>query len=343
MDNSPGDSAEQALVERALAAIESATGLHWKKLKKLPKGEGRADFALQLLHAGKTVKYIVEVKRRLRPETLAATLLQLAAYPEPVLLITDHVTPPMADRLRAEGVQFIDTAGNAFLNSPPLFIWVKGEKPSERQAMPRDRGRAFAATGLQVVFTLLCKPELIQRPYREIGETAGVAHGTVGWVLPELQGLGYLAELGGKRRLLNVDRLLRHWAEAYIRVLRPKLVLGRYRTPTLEWWDTLKPGTYGYVLSGEPAAGRLTQYLRPGTITVYGLKLEPRFLLDHKLQKDAGGEVEVLERFWRFDEDAELAPLPLIYADLLQKDDARTLEAAQLIYDRFLSEFERAR
>ena len=150
--------------------------------------------------------------------------------------------------MRTQGVQFIDAAGNAFLNTPPLLIWVKGEKPADRQAPPRDRGRAFAATGLQVVFALLCKPDATNQPYREIGRLAGVAHGTVGWVVPELQGLGFIAQVGERRRLINVDRLLRQWAEGYIRVLRPKLVLGRYQAPALEWWNTINPGRYGYIL-----------------------------------------------------------------------------------------------
>lgn len=342
MDTMPQKPTEAALLKAALAANEAALGLHWTILKK-PTGRQAttADALLQLRHAGKTLKYVAEVKRRLRPATLGVIIHQLAAHGDHALLVTDHVTPPLADQLRAQGVQFIDAAGNAFLNTPPLLIWVKGEKPATRLTPPRDRGRAFAATGLQVVFALLCKPEATNHPYREIGRLAGVAHGTVGWVVPELQELGYIAHVGEQRRLMNVDRLLRQWAEGYIRALRPKLVLGRYHAPTLEWWNTIDPRTYEYMLGGEAAAGRLTKHLRPGTITVYGARVEARFLVDHKLRKDAGGEVEILKRFWHFDEKEELAPLPLIYADLIQTNDARCLEAAQILHDRFIAGFER--
>lgn len=342
MDTAPERTPEAALLKAALAASEAALGLQWTVPKK-PAGRqaATADALLELRHAGKTLKYVAEVKRRLRPATLGVTIHQLAAHGEHALLVTDHVTPPLADQLRAQGVQFIDTAGNAFLNAPPLLIWVKGEKPADRLAPPRDRGRAFAATGLQVVFALLCKPGATNNPYREIGRLAGVAHGTVGWVMPELEGLGFIAHVGEQRRLMNVDRLLRQWAEGYIRVLRPKLVLGRYQAPTLEWWNTTNPRIYEYTLGGEAAAGRLTRHLRPGTITVYGAKVEPRFLVDHKLRKNTDGEVEILKRFWRFDEEEELAPAPLIYADLIQKNDARCLEAAQILHDQFIAGFER--
>jgi hypothetical protein len=341
MDTVPPQAAEAALLDAALAANGAALGLHWKILKKQPGRGANADAVLQLRHAGKTVKYIVEVKQRLRPATLGVVIHQLAAYGDQALLVTDHVTPPVADQLRAQGVQFIDAAGNAFLNTPALLIWVKGGKPVDRQTAPRDRGRAFGATGLRVVFALLCNPDATNRPYREIGQLAGVAHGTVGWVVPELQELGFLAQVGEKRRLMNVDNLLRQWAEAYIRVLRPKLVLGRYHAQTLEWWNTVNPRVYEYTLGGEAAAGRLTKHLRPGTVTVYGNRIEPRFLVDHKLRKDAAGEVEILKRFWRFADAAELAPVPLIYADLIQKNDARCLEAAQILHDKFIAGFER--
>lgn len=342
MDAATERTTDAALLKTALAASEAGLGLHWTVLnKRARRHETAADTQLELHHAGKTLKYVVEVKRRLRPATLGLVVQQLAAYGKHALLVTDHVTPPLADQLRAQGVQFIDTAGNAFLNTPPLLIWVKGEKPTDRLAQPRDRGRAFGATGLQVVLTLLCKPEATNHPYREIGRLAGVAHGTVGWVMPELAGLGFIAHVGEQRRLMNIDRLLRQWAEGYIRALRPKLVLGRYRAPTLEWWDTINPKAYEYKLGGEAAAGRLTKHLRPGTITIYGAKIEPRFLVDHKLRKDVDGEVEILRRFWRFDAEEELVPIPVIYADLVQTNDARCLEAAQILHDGFIAGFER--
>lgn len=71
------------------------------------------------------------------------------------------------------------------------------------------------------------------------------------------------------------------------------------------------------------------------------MRIEPRFLVDHKLRKNTDGEVEILKRFWRFDEEEELAPAPLIYADLIQKNDARCLEAAQILHDQFIAGFER--
>jgi hypothetical protein len=52
----------------------------------------------------------------------------------------------------------------------------------------------------------------------------------VGWVMAELPALGYVAKVGGRRRLVNGQRLLDQWTEAYARTLRPRLLLGRTRT-----------------------------------------------------------------------------------------------------------------
>ena len=55
------------------------------------------------------------------------------------LLVADHVTPPLADALRAQGVEFIDAAGNAFLNQPPALGLRQGPAPCRRGTGPRTR------------------------------------------------------------------------------------------------------------------------------------------------------------------------------------------------------------
>ena len=183
---------EQRLLAEALKTMEPL-GLRFRVLKQeVRNGAHRADADIDLRFGGRNIRYVVEVKRGLRPATLGAVTHQLATHKGNPLLVTDHVTPPLADALRAKGVEFIDAAGNAFLNRPPLLVFVKGQRPTGQETVP-ERGRAFQPTGLQVLFTLLARPELVGRPYREIAVAAGVAHGTVGWVMAELPALGYVA------------------------------------------------------------------------------------------------------------------------------------------------------
>lgn len=299
-------------------------------------GRTRADALIRIGQGDHEARYAVELKHGLRPNALGAVIHQIERFGVQGLLVADHVTPPMADELRARHIPFVDAAGNAFLDQPPIYLLVKGQKPP---AMAREQkaARAFQAAGLQVLFALICHPEWVNLPYREIAQRANVAHGTVGLVMAELPPLGFLAELRGKRRLLQRERLLQQWAEFYPRTLRPKLLLGRYRAETLKWWDTVDPTKYAAVLGGEPAGGRITRYLRPGTATFYMEKIDPRLLLDLQLRNDAHGNVEILRRFWTFaGEDPALAPEPLVYADLMATGDGRCIETGKLVYERIV-------
>ena len=297
----------------------------------------QVDALIRIGRGGESQTYAAEIKRGLRPATLGVTLHHIERLNRPGMLLADYVTPPMAETLKARAIAFLDAAGNAYINQPPILVWVKGERPRKQPTAEWNAGRVFQPGGLKVVFALLCNPEWTDQPYREIAGLAGVAHGTVGAVAVELQKLGFIAYVNGKRRLLERDRLLRQWAEAYVRTLRPKLMLGRYDATEGHWWKGLTPAQYGVLLGGEPAAEKLTRHLRSTTVTLYGDKVESRLLLDFKLRPGSDGSVEVVKRFWAFDSSSDgLVPLPLVYADLLMTGDARCLEAADLIYERIL-------
>jgi hypothetical protein len=322
---------EPDLLTRAMAAGERL-GIRWEQLAQA--GNDDTDIVLR-----------AELKRRLRVDTLGVLQHQLQRFHGNALLITDHVTPTLADALRERDIAFIDTAGNAYLATPQFLVWVKGQRAPLMHDTADTTGRAFTATGLQVLFVLLCHPEWIDHPYRTIAQHAGVAHGTVGWVMAELPTLGFAAKINGKRRLIHGERLLRQWVEAYARALRPKLVLGRYRAQTLTWVNTDLFQHYGVALGGEPAGACLTGYLQPGTATFYTAKRTyAPMVVDQALRTDPNGNVEFLRQFWRFehqpaDQPAGLVPDILIYADLLALGDARCLETAELLHERIVDRF----
>ena len=342
MDNN-ADTAEHHLLDAVVLAAKEL-GIDINVLQLEPRlGPARADALLRVRHGGQEILYAAEVKLGLRPATIGAVINQLQHLGQPALLVTDYVTPPLADLLKQRGIAFLDAAGNAYLNHPPLLVWVKGQKPTQPLPTANITTRTFNPSGLQVLFPLLCNPNWTDRPYRDLAQLAGVAHGTVGWVLAELPKLGFMAEVGGKRRLLQPERLLQQWVEAYARTLRPRLLLGRFHTGALDWHKTIDPVRYGFLLGGEPAAARLTHHLRPGTVTLYGPKLEPRLLLDQRLRADPKGNVEILRRFWNFDNEDHplITPLPLVYADLLAIGDARCLETAKLLHGDIVARFGR--
>jgi hypothetical protein len=333
--------AERALVEQALDTLRQL-GVEAQIDRDRPK-DRHLDYTATLRRGAKRAPFQIEAKRALRPGTLGPVLLRLKGLKPPALLVTDYVTPQMAKLLRDAGVAFADTAGNAYLEFGGNILYVTGNAPEQR---PRAEQivRAFQATGLRVVFALLCAPELVARPTRELAAMLDVANGTIGRVIDDLAHLGFVTTAGKReRRLHNLKELLERWVMMYPAQLRPTLLRRRLTTDQPDWWKKEKFDPQHVVLGGEPAADRLTQYLKPGTVTLY-VRGEPRPLNElvarHGLRTDPAGEVEVLEAFWPAEivgEKPGLAPTPLIYADLLATGDTRRIETAKLIYDDYLA------
>ena len=119
------------------------------------------------------------VKVGLTRNVLGAVVHQLPNERKNIVIIARYVTPQVADELKEKlGVQFIDTAGNAYINRPPWFIYTKGNKPAERE-IHQPQARHFQTAGLKVLFALFCDLGLVNAPYTKIAENAGVAPATL--------------------------------------------------------------------------------------------------------------------------------------------------------------------
>lgn len=328
---------EKTLLLRALAMFHEATGMTFnvEREKHIDKAGRQIDAIVTLGAKGMKVRFLAEVKPRLTKANLLLAL--MARKPEEkLLLITDYVNPVMAEDLKEKKIAFIDAAGNAYINEPPVYVYVKGNKQLE-ELPKRAKTRAFQATGLKVLFAFFCKPELLNAPYREIAKAADVALGTVGWVLTDLREGGYLVDMGKRgRRLRQKKQLVDRWVTAYPEVLRPKLIIGRYRADNDHWWKDADVRELHAWWGGEVAAAKLTRYLKPEFVTVYAKDRPEKLIIKNKLKKDPNGNVEILDAFWEA-EDKELAPPLLIYADLIATGDARNLETARMIYEKELA------
>ncbi|MCX5852560.1 MAG: type IV toxin-antitoxin system AbiEi family antitoxin [Deltaproteobacteria bacterium] len=300
----------------------------------------RPDYLIQIITTHKQMDYIAEVKPTI---TKAHKLLLLMdkinrQLPHPLLLITRHVNADMAEQLRKDGVEFIDAAGNAYINRPPLYIFVKGNKPLEIE-MPKHTPlkRAFNPTGLKVIYAFLCNKGLENKPYREIAAKTGIALGTITWIMYELRATGFLIDMEGRgKRLVHKDTLLKRWVTAYPERLKPKQMLGRF-TGEPDWWRKKRMNLYNAQWGGEVAAAKLTHYLEPQIVTIYTEADQiNKLIIDNRLRKDARGNVEIFMRFWTHNEAAKhentVHPI-LIYADLVATGNERNIETARIIYD----------
>lgn len=334
---------ENQILNNALEAFRQTTGLPADVLEEeIQLPQGRADAMIRLAD---TKPLLAEIKKTLRPTTLGAAIAQLQRFKKPGAIVTDYITPQMAERLKEMDIPYLDTAGNVYLKTPKNFIYVTGRKKPE-QLIQQGNNRAFRAAGLKVIFTLMTLPGQLKAPTREIADNAGVANGTVGNVLKDLEKLGFIYRSKNKGLVLEKkDRLIDNWVEAYPRELRPQLKAQRFNIQYPDWWKEL---TYDYWqkyqmwLGGEPAAAILTKYLYPEKITVYG---RPDFKKLAQVvgqpMRDAKGNFELLEPFWNFETEAldevhRFCPPLLIYADLVATGDVRNIEVANMIREQYL-------
>jgi len=307
-------------------------------------GNGARDINVAALQHGDQeelydLQVAVPVQRALGSAVQAGIFDRLA---RPVLLLTDYVNRREAQHLKDAGTQFADAAGNAYIAGKNLLINIRGcPKTVELTVGNPPAGRAYEAPGLRLIYLMLTQPEYLHRTYREIAAAVGIAHGTVGGTLADLEAQGILTKLNpGNRRqkhlLLNRDRLIPRWLDGYRRHLRPKQFLARYRVNQFADWIehlNLHPGMQ---IGGEIAAARMTNYLKPATATFWVNDRVPRFVLENKLINDPEGNIEILRKFWPDEQEptAEFVPPLLVYADLLNLEDARATEAAERIRPR---------
>ena len=265
-----------------------------------------------------------------------------ASVQRPLLVITQFVNPDMADQMRCDGLEFIDTAGNAFIRQGQLHIFAKGNRPPDRSPISPPP-RLFMPAGLRVVFSLLCRPDLVNGTYREVAAASGLALGTVAGIMAEMKVRLFLT--GNRktvRRLIRKKDLFDSWVAGYAERLRPRILIGRYQGDH-GWWQEKVHQPAWAQWGGEVAASLITRHLYPQVITVYlaGSRLN-EFLLDNKLRMERNGNVEILERFWIGENRTEaletVHPI-LIYADLLASENERNIETAKIIYDQHIARY----
>ena len=331
---------ERQLIQEAVEELQKMTGVAVRVDVVPPTVEN--DEVIRIEKGGKQWRLQAEAKLHLTRERLALWAAQRPRQKGEKILVTDFVPPALADQMKQMDTAFMDTAGNAYINLPGLYIFVKGNKRPDLEG-PQQRPRAFKPTGLRVIYALLCNPGLENRTYREIATAAAVALGTVNWVMRDLKAQGHLMEMGNQnRRLRNKRDLFNIWVTTYPRDLKPKVLIGRYATKDYEWWNHATPGVEGALWGGEVAAALLTRYLTPATATIYLQEQLNELIVKHGLRKDPQGKVEILNAFWNFDHTDQglhtVHPL-LVYADLVATGDPRNIETARMIDDNELARY----
>ncbi len=308
---------------------------------------GQPDGRVSLLVDGAAFEFDVVARRQLNTAGAASISAQAGESTSDLLVVSEKVTAAVASVLREHGISYLDAAGNAHIERPPLLVHVEGKRPVQAE----DPVRAFAGEGLKTVFVLLLDPGLASESYRSLAELSGVSHGVVQYTVKGLETSGYLMRLGRtERRLTGVGALLDRWAAGYTETMRPKITRGRFaftgeraEASVRDWRSIVLPKTDRW--GGEPAADLATGHLHPAHLTVYTRQAPPSLMKALRAVPSPGGPLTVLTTFWPEETEAKVpeafgdrsVPDVLTYADLLASGDPRNATVAAQLRDQIVT------
>lgn len=345
---------ERQIVDKAMGALSTIfpVSVHWEMANEV-NGNLQIDGFLTLQNK----RIPAEVKGDFRMHQLAALLKQKSNYDD-FILIANILTDNIKEKLRQEGVSYLDTAGNAFIFYPPdITIAIDGKKREVNRESVKDK--AFTKTGMRVVFQYLKNESLITLPYRTIAETVGVSLDTVAKTNESLKQQGFIRQLTEKQiALKDKERLFKKWADVYDTRIKPPLFYEKFSFLNVEaernWKDT--PLSINACWGGEAAADFQTNFIRPAIFTLYTTESKGELMRNYRFKPNPNGNIHVYLPFINIEFMCNTESFPigiednsekvkyfthplLTYADLLNSGDARNYEVAQKLYESHVKFF----
>ncbi len=307
------------------------------------------DLIYRLSGAGIEAHLCVKVRNRFRPSEIP----QLATSDtseqcDYQMLFTNYVTVKLAEQLQERGIWFADGQGNVHVDiSGKLLLHVVGKRPPQ---VSTPKGQHFSKTGAKVLHYLLKHGPRIRGTYRDMRAAVGVSIDKIGKLIRELEQDGAMQMHGhGDYQILDSNRVLHLWGEAYAAKLMPSLLLGRYATADKSDFDFLirEAGDEldgQAVVGGEVAADILTGHLRPNFLRLYVPEDRARDVRRRlRLAPSERGTVELCRRYSpeiTGEQDVQgvtIADPAFVYAELMAAGDDRLAETAMRLRQEHLA------
>lgn len=333
------------ILHEALTQLEMQIG---KKVTLRPNEKGFGDDQVIIYTVapnGQQEAYRADpiLQKQFREEHIARNLHLIKN--QKVIVVAEYIAPKTKKLLKEQGLDYVDIHGNCYIHEEAkgeiLFIHIEGLKNEEYRK--EKYNRAFAKAGLKVIYAFLQDPNLLNKPYRTIAETAGVALGNINYIMNGLMEEGFIQKKNKHEiTFAQAEDLLDKWAKAYGEKLKPALLAGTYRfiNPNdFDRWQLLNINTQKTCWGGEAAANLWTNYLKPEVLTLYTTETKPELMKNYRLVPDPNGNVYIYRKFWKDEGENWMQnkthPI-LTYADLLLTHNMRCLETATMIYEKYI-------
>ncbi len=293
--------------------------------------------------------YYLKVVPKLSPALTDLVIHQIKTSPTPKnahpLLLSHYISPQLAAKFKASGIEYADCAGNLLLNHLPLYVHISGQKHA-----PKAPGvdRLFRTAGLKLIYVLLRNRLTVSATYRMLADDAGIALGAIGSLFGELEKRGnIILDEANNRTLCHIEELLQRWQLGYIETLRPRLLLQRCRQTAGFRIDQI-PGQIrelnngkDILIGGELGASLMTSGFAPDSAILYlSPEIQLKTMLQLHLTPDASGNVILIQPFGRQCQWSGLQPEGLTLADPLltfaELKGGSTDNVAEKLYRQYL-------
>jgi hypothetical protein len=309
------------IVHSILTALHEATGI---AADFHPSQQRSTEGEVQLRRGDTTAVFSAELRTTVRRGHLALVVESMKRRAQPSILLTHHVTQPLAQELAQQGVNFADASGNAYIDHHDWFIFTAG-----RPAPPSASPSPLTVSTWKVAFALLRTPDLQGATVRDLAAQAGVSPGATTKAIQALDARGWVSNHGHQRLLLQPEALWRAWEGGWVDRLAAKLFITRASAPshsTLQEWGDLASGVEHVLIGGELAAERLGTGIVAESATLHVHDWNATTMAQVRLVPDDRGTITIRQRFGTLDEDlhhnGHAHPI-LVRADLITVVDER--------------------
>ncbi|AFY57431.1 hypothetical protein Riv7116_5027 [Rivularia sp. PCC 7116] len=274
-------------------------------------------------------------------------LLKQQKVNEKLFLITRSLSEAAINKLVANNIEFIDTNGNIYLNSPAAYIFIREKHLFQEKSVSHSE---ITSNSLKVIYILLKSPDMLRTSSEELAIAAGVISVTVNDTLNNLYKLGYLQrQRDGKYIITRYTKLLERWEMGYAETLRAELLLGTF-TPIVKSKFTVfcasliqKAKENNFLVGGELGAAIATSYLIPTRAVLYVKENYQLIAEKLKLKPCSEGEIIFCKQFgsynaYDYNQSEPIIDPLLIYAELIMENNKRLEETAKRIFMKYIKD-----
>jgi hypothetical protein len=258
------------------------------------------------------------------------------------IVLARYVSAAIGEQFVNAGISFADDPGNIHLRLGSEYSWTvlgKHEPPKLPEA-----GRTTPAT-IQLLFQFAINPTSAKWTVRDLARATGISKTKVAQLRQR-----FLREqiLRGESDFRMTPEISDRLVSGYGQIMRPKLILGRFRYPdsTVDQFltrlsEATREQKIAYALTGGPAAEAMQHFYHGSEVPVFLALPSTGLQRALRLLPDRTGPVVVLKPFgqvvfWREFDGRMVAPPWLVYAELLTSSDPRAREAADELRRVFL-------